>query len=387
MIDPKLKEFATERQAFWIDEINKHGSARKAAAANDMARTTLDKAINSVKKKAAARGYAPEHDMTHIVPDAFTVAGTSTLYDADGNQKLQWVKTKQGAQTFEEIQNAIREGLLGDIPESRIVEAPERVNSDLMTVYPMGDPHIGMYAWAAEAGEDFDCEIAETQLIEATRRLVDCSPPSEFALIVNLGDFFHSDTLDNRTRRSGNALDVDTRMSKVWEIGIRAMRECIDAAKAKHQLVTVRNEIGNHDDHTSIMLSLALREHYRNDERVHIDTSPAKFFYLKFGQCLIGTTHGDTVRLPQLAGVMACDQPEHWGQTKHRYWYTGHFHSSKVEEYPGVLVEQFRTLAAKDAWTAGAGYRAGRDMRCIVLHKDHGEIERHRVDVGLLEAA
>jgi hypothetical protein len=26
-------------------------------------------------------------------------------------------------------------------------------------------------------------------------------------------------------------------------------------------------------------------------------------------------------------------------------------------------------------------------MRCIVHHREHGEIERHRVDVGMLEAA
>jgi len=30
------------------------------------------------------------------------------------------------------------------------------------------------------------------------------------------------------------------------------------------------------------------------------------------------------------------------------------------------------------------GYRSGRDMYCIVLHEQHGEIERHRVDVGAL---
>jgi hypothetical protein len=100
---------------------------------------------------------------------------------------------------------------------------------------------------------------------------------------------------------------------------------------------------------------------------------------------LIGTTHGDTCKFPKLAGVMAADKPKAWGRTKHRYWYTGHFHSSKVEEYPGVLCEQFRTLAAKDAYTAGAGYRSGRDMRVIVLHKEFGETERHRVDVMQLK--
>jgi hypothetical protein len=55
-----------------------------------------------------------------------------------------------------------------------------------------------------------------------------------------------------------------------------------------------------------------------------------------------------------------------------------------VFELPGCLVESFRALAPRDAWHSAQGYRSGRDMHCIVLHEQHGEIERHRVDVGAL---
>ena len=54
------------------------------------------------------------------------------------------------------------------------------------------------------------------------------------------------------------------------------------------------------------------------------------------------------------------------------------------KEFSGLTWESFRTLAAKDAWAAGRGYRAGRDMLCIVHHREHGEIERHRVDIGMI---
>jgi hypothetical protein len=50
-------------------------------------------------------------------------------------------------------------------------------------------------------------------------------------------------------------------------------------------------------------------------------------------------------------------------------------------------VESFRTLAPADAWSAGMGYRAGRDMFCIVHHRQYGEVERHRCDISMLEAA
>ena len=96
---------------------------------------------------------------------------------------------------------------------------------------------------------------------------------------------------------------------------------------------------------------------------------------------------GDTVKMANLPGVMACDRSEDWGQTTHRYWYQGHIHHEDRKEFPGVVVEAFRTLAARDAWHAGQGYRAGRDMNLIVHHKDYGEIERHRCDIAMLKGA
>ena len=388
MIDEGLRQFATETQSKYMDAINKHGSLQKAANATGVGRAAVKQAMARLRKAAAVRGYSPEHDMTHIAPDGFGIKRHSKNYDGDGQLRQEWVIMQPDAKNLELMQESILAGMSAEIEGgSTPVKAPVSTYENMMTVYPMGDPHIGMYCWAAESGNDFDSEIATTQLTDAMRRLVAVSPPSKYALIANLGDFFHSDTLDNQTRRSGHALDVDTRMSKVWELGMKALITCIDEAKSKHELVTIRNEIGNHDDHTSMLLSIALDAWYKNDERVHVDRSPAKFYYLKFGKCLIGTTHGDTAKIPKLPGIMAADQPENWGKTLHRYWYTGHFHSSKVEEYPGVLVEQFRTLAAKDAWTAGAGYRAGRDMRCIVLNSEFGEVERHRVDIQQIEAA
>ena len=98
----------------------------------------------------------------------------------------------------------------------------------------------------------------------------------------------------------------------------------------------------------------------------------------------IASTHGDQARPDQLPSVMAADRPEDWGLTKHRYWYVGHVHHKSVKEHPGCVVETFRTLAARDAWHDGKGYRAGRDMCLIVHHRQHGEVERHRCDIGLV---
>jgi hypothetical protein len=156
---------------------------------------------------------------------------------------------------------------------------------------------------------------------------------------------------------------------------------CTDRALEKHEIVELDMQAGNHDAHTAVMLSLCLAEHYRNNPRVVVDEGPSKYHYREFGECLIGSTHGDTCKLAALAEIMACDQREAWGRTKHRYWYTGHVHHESRKELRGCIVETFRTLAASDAWHAGQGYRSGRSMVCDVLHKTRGRIMRHEVGV------
>jgi hypothetical protein len=171
---------------------------------------------------------------------------------------------------------------------------------------------------------------------------------------------------------------------KVLQIGIETFRHAVIKALEKHEKVVVRFVSGNHDPQAIWALAFTVHAYFAENPRVTVDLSPSMFWYYQHGKVLIGATHGDKVKHESLGGVMATDRAEQWGQSKHRYWYTGHVHSQNVREYPGVICESFRTLAAKDAYAAGYGYRAGRDMLCITHHKEHGEVERHRCDIGML---
>ncbi len=130
--------------------------------------------------------------------------------------------------------------------------------------------------------------------------------------------------------------------------------------------------------------SSQMSKYFRNEERVTIDTLPSKFWYYTFGSVLIGSTHGDTAKPEKLPQIMAADRPEEWGKSEFRYWYTGHIHNKQSMEFPGVMWESFRTLAGKDAWHFGSGYRAGRDMSCIIHHKEYGEIGRNTASLKLV---
>jgi hypothetical protein len=324
----------------------------------------------------ADRGDAPTH-----VPPGYHVRGTSVLRDGHGNPILTWEKTAQDKDAQLEALLAAVDTLGEKLPREPMVEAPATdLDSDLLCVYPLGDPHIGLYSWAAETGQNFDLVIAERSLVEAVDRLVMLAPAAETAIVLNLGDFFHSDSQANQTARAHNKLDVDSRWARVLSVGIRTMCRVIDRALEKHGKVVVRCEIGNHDDHTSIVLAITLAHHYADNPRVEINTSPAQFWRYRHGRCLIASTHGHTCKPKNLPAIMAADWPGDWGATEHRRWYVGHTHQEQVQEFPGVTVEVFRTLAAKDAWAAAAGYRSRRDMRLHVWHAERGLINWHRTE-------
>lgn len=385
-VDDKLKEYGTVAQNRAVDAINEAKSLRGAAKILGLSYSSVNKALRALEKKAALQGYAPKHDMTHTVPTPFVVKGMSTLYDDDGKQRLQWVKTQLDHSKVEEVLREFVEWLVKDAKGlAPAIPAPKHSDDDLLAVYPMGDPHFGMYAWAAETGDDFDTEIAERLTCAAIDRLVASAPAAHTALILELGDFFHADSSANVTPTHGFQLDVDTRWARVMQIGLRAMIYVVKRAAEKHQKVIVRIKKGNHDPHSSFALALALDAYFHENERITVDLSPASHWYFKFGKVLIGSTHGDLTKMKDMPGIMAADRPEDWGLTKFRYWYAGHIHHIEVKEFPGVIVEYFRTLAARDAYHSGHGYRAGRDMRCIVHHKEFGEVERHRCDVAMIQ--
>lgn len=383
-----LFPYATDRQKEILSQIELSKSVRAAARALGTNESSLRSSLERLKKRAALQGISPEHGMTKAVPDGFVVKGISSLYNAEGALVGQWVKSKsddsKAIETIKEFVEDLAQNAKGKSPA---IAPPAHTSKDLLCVYPMGDPHVGMYAWKDETGADFDTEIAERLLCSAIQRLVNAAPPADTAIILPLGDYFHADDSTSKTPNSGNALDTDTRWAKVMQAGLRAMIYCVKAALAKHRNVIVRIVKGNHDSHSSFALALAVDAYFSNNKRVSVDLNPAPMWYFKFGRVLLGSTHGDTVKLTDLPSIMAFDKAQEWGQTAHRYWYLGHVHHTAVREFPGVVVEQFRTLAARDAWHAGQGYRAGRDMCLIVHHRDHGEIERHRCDIGQLSTS
>lgn len=388
ILDPKLKDFATPVQASYVDAINEHGSMRAAARALGVQNTTVMRGIQSLKMRAAARGYSPEHDWTHVVPPTHIAKGVSTFYDKDGKVRGQWVKAQVDQDKLFTVVKAAIESMTESVRGlAPAVRAPKHSHEELLAVIPMGDPHWGMYAWGKETGEDFDTEIAKRLVRGAVDRLLQASPDCSACVILPLGDVLHADNQSNVTPGHGHQLDVDGRYVRVLQIAIDTYIYVVLQSLRKFPKVVVRFVKGNHDPNAVWAIALSISAFFAHEPRVEVDLTPAAHWYYRFGRVLIGATHGDKSKMEQLPGVMAFDRPEDWGQTGYRYWYTGHIHTKRVMESGGVVCESFRTLAARDAYAASHHYRAGRDMELIVHHATYGEIERHRCDIGMLEGS
>lgn len=383
----KYVEYAkTDREIEIINLLASGKTQNEVADIVGLSRRSVRNYYEMAKSRAAQHGYDPEHDLTHDAGKDFLVDGVSSYYKnpnpKEGEPSGQWVKTKRDKAELLELTKRTIEAFCREVPRApKIKKEKGKVQKDKLVVIPMGDPHLGMMAWGEETGDNHNLEIGIRDLITGVERVVESTPRCGECLIINTGDFFHSDLMTNQTLRSGHNLDVDGRWMKIHDAGVNTIRACIEAALRRHEKVTVINAIGNHDDHSAMMLSICLKNVYENNPRVTINASPKNIYHHRFGNNLIGVHHGHEIKIDKLPLTMANEWPKDWGETEFRVWYTGHVHHDSVKEFAGCVVETVRTLAGRDAYASSHGYYAQRDLKAIVHDKVYGPEERHIIPI------
>lgn len=383
-----LKEYAeTDAQRRAIDLVIEHGSGRAAAKVVGVAPNTINEAILRVRKRAASAGHAPGHFVSGVAP-GYAMGKVTVQRGADGAVERTWERQSPAEQAREASISAFVEHLMEGAgkPLAPITPAPQKVMDDLLAVYAFGDPHFGMRANARDAGEDFDLAECDRITRAGIDRLVEVTPATATALLLNVGDNTHSDDSTHKTRGHGNQLDMDGNHSDAVLVSAKAWAYAARRLLEKHERVLVWMLPGNHDEDTAFAISLCLSMYFENEPRIEIDLTRSLYRYHRFGKVLIGAHHGHGAKIGDLPLLMAVDRPEDWGATSVRFVYVGHIHHDSVKEIQGVRVESIRTLAGKDAWHAGQGYRSLRDTRSIIHHKDYGEIERHTASALMLAA-
>lgn len=342
--------------------------------------------INRRIKRLGARGLGHGGNVSRFVPDGYKVKGTSSLVKEDGTVALQWVKTDVDAERQMKMMQEAIAALTADI---KPVDLPgftrHPTAENLCNLYTVSDFHLGMLACLEESGEDWDIKIAEDMFVKWFSAAVEISPWSHTAVVSLLGDLMHSDSLAPVTPASGHVLDADSRYFKMIQVTMRMVRRAIEIVALKHPQVHIVVSQGNHDETGMLWLTSALEMMYGHDDRVTVDTSPDVFKMFRHGDTVLFFHHGHKVRFDSIESVMVSRFRRDYGETSYAYAHVGHLHHQKIVESNCMVVEQHRTLAAKDAYAARGGWFSGRSANVITYHKQYGEVSRQSISPEMLK--
>ena len=388
MIDYKalLPFCITERQTETITALLNSLTQKEAATKLGINDRKVRETLARIRLTAAKRGWSPEHDMTRPCPDTHVVKGVSTFYDEDGLPIRQWVKSDLKKESQEAALQSFADALMEDLPKytPSVIQPLTKLPKHL-TAYVIGDAHIGMKVTKERNGDaDWDLEIAERVTVGAIEKLIHASGGSEVGLMLDLGDFGHSDNLQNTTSSGQNHMDMDGDYGDSVAAQVRVYRRSIDLLLKSHNKVILMMVRGNHNSSTSRCMNIMLQAFYEQEPRVEVLENANKFQSLVYGKSLIVTHHGDRMKPQRLFEYTARSLSKEWGQCDHKYGLMGHIHHHSAIEMGSMIIETFQALPSGDAWHSDSGYGAKRTMSAIVYDKQHGEVARHKVGIGQL---
>lgn len=252
----------------------------------------------------------------------------------------------------------------------------------LLEVSPF-DLHIGKLAWGAETGEDYDSKIATDRLEAAIEQILSLTKnfPIKEVLFVIGQDLLHTDGL-LQTTANGTRQDFDSRHQRMFGLAWRAMQAAIDRLRLIAP-VAVKVIPGNHDQDSAFKIGEVLWALYSKDEQVTIDNAPTLRKYHRFGNTLLGFTHGCYEKHDKLPLIMATEAKEEWSETNFHEWHVGHYHIKRETRYTagdthnGVGVTILPSLSGTDAWHSQMGYVKGpKAAQAFVFCPKYGEVAR-----------
>lgn len=382
LIDPRMREFLTARQAEIVDAVEFHKSATKAAVALGCSRGTITNTMTRVRAASSAKGFAPGHWENGAAP-GYLIGKVTVHRKGDGTVLQTWERQHPDAAFLDAVREAVEAGFGREriTPLSVAPKMPGR-DRDVIPWVEIGDGHLGMLAHEAETGANYDLKIAERELCAGIATLIDEGGEHERGVINDLGDFTHYENFKQETEASGHRLDGDGRFPRMIEVYVRVMRFIVEKALEKWDTVDVIINQGNHSRTNDIWMAVALKLAYGHTGRVNVLNNHSPFIGYRMGNTFVMTHHGDKCPPQRLADVMATDFAKDWGETTFRYVDTGHVHHGKRSlEHAGVQLESFNTLAPRDKWANDNGYRSRQCITLIDRSRTYGEIGRRTLPI------
>jgi hypothetical protein len=109
---------------------------------------------------------------------------------------------------------------------------------------------------------------------------------------------------------------------------------------------------------------------FNNDDKVNVNNGASPRKYYRFGDVLLGFTHGNEEKESSLPQIMSTDleSKPHWSETKFHEWHIGHIHRKRKVDYTvvdksrglnedlGVTIRYMSSLTGTEEWHHKKGY-------------------------------
>lgn len=294
-----------------------------------------------------------------------------------------WFKRKHADPRVTAVERIV-ELVSGHVPTYETVPRTELSGERYMQEIHLPDAHFGLYAWAPEAGEDWDTDKARDRFLEAVKAHLAwyAEKPVDEILFVIGSDMLHIDN-DQNTTTKGTPQDVDTRRARVIEVLLRTLVTSIELCRNRAP-TKILGVPGNHDFQSAQWVAMYLDAWFREAEDVTVDASPAPRKYHRYGTNLLGVTHGNEEKHSELPAIMAQEVPQLWAETTCREFHVGHIHRKKqteflsVDEKTGVIIRTLSNISPSSAWAKRRGYVSQRAAESYLWSREGGMSGYHR---------
>jgi hypothetical protein len=255
-----------------------------------------------------------------------------------------------------------------DEPVAKEPPSVQRVGGAVASAIHIPDLHLGNLIVAEDGTPAWDLDIGADAFRSAYATLLDRAlARNARKIILPVGsDAAH---VNSSKHKSANG----TQYSQVYPAAhcARRMRDlyewAIDYTVDQGLAVQAVGAYGNHDWDIATSLADTLHRQYRDYEQVSVDRRLTPYKMLRWGENLIGITHGKNkdghlLSAQDLYEVMADRAGSDWHETTCKEWLTGHLHSKDAErvgdyaEHNDVVVRVSPTLCPPDGWHLRNGY-------------------------------
>ncbi|KZY52609.1 hypothetical protein A3734_18470, partial [Sulfitobacter sp. HI0054] len=260
---------------------------------------------------------------------------------------------------------------LDNIRPAPAIKRPTQTRSDVRNFIPTSDVHMSM-----RVGDYGTAECVD-RLKAGTADLTERLPPAECTVIVANGDYTEANDPSNLTPQSKHPLAVDMEYDDTTDIAVEVEAWRIEHALTRSDHVIYKALRGNHDPQTARIIRAALKQRYRNEPRVTIETDGIEVFAHAWEGNFIACHHGDLKKNPtEFVLAFATAYPQMWAGAIFRELWVGHLHRLKEisADQTGMTFNQVRAIAPLGRHAIENLYNSPSEMIGVAYRKGGGRL-------------